>query len=298
MTLLEVMVAIGILLVMSAVVFESLQNSITFSTLLSDRDETTRTARAALSKIKRDLQLAYLTPNITIPDRYQTVFVGFDDEPDRVFFASLNHQRKYLNSRECSQTEITIWAENAPKDKGSGYVLYHREAPRIDQFPDEQGPVYPLAYNVRSFRLRYLDQQTGEWRDEWDSRGADTPYRLPRAVEIALVLIAPDPNDRESTVDVPFLSRVMLEYAPRMPNSTSPLLAGGAAAGGTAAIGGTLPSAGGLGGGGFGGLSGGGTIGGPLGTLPGAQPPPSRGNGRGGSSATRPRGAPAAGGGR
>ncbi|MEZ4236784.1 MAG: type II secretion system protein GspJ [Myxococcota bacterium] len=84
--------------------------------------------------------------------------------------------------------------------------------------------VWPIAYNVRSFSLRYLDQATTEWKTEWDTRSADTPYRLPRAVEIGLVLIAPDPEDEsgERTVDVPFLSRVVLEYAERIPNPNDP----------------------------------------------------------------------------
>ena len=111
MTLIEVLVALAILLVMSAIVFESLSNSIQFHNLLAARDETVRTARAAVGKITRDLQLAYLTPNKTAINSYQTVFVGYDEEPSKVYFASLNHQRLYLDSRECDQTEITIWAE-------------------------------------------------------------------------------------------------------------------------------------------------------------------------------------------
>jgi hypothetical protein len=210
-----------------------------------------------------------------MPDRYRTVFVGMDEEPDKLYFASLNHQRLYLNSRESDQTEITVWAEDAPDDMGHGYVLYHREAPRIDEEPDEDGVIWPLAYNVRSFRLRYLDQQSQEWRDEWDTRSAETPYRLPRAVEIGLVLIAPDPEDpnRERTIDVPFLTTVVLEYAARIPNANDPmaLLNSGSAAG--------LGTLGGFGGAGAGGL-GAGTIGG--GALQGMGS--SRSNSRGGGS--------------
>lgn len=222
LTLVEAMVAIAILVVMSGVVVESMRNSIEFHNLLSDRDVTVRSARMVLSKIRRDIQLAYLTPNRSNPDRFQTVFVGMDEEPDKLFFASLNHQRLYLDSRESDMTEITIWAER--NDDGPGYTLYHREAPFIDEEPDEGGVVWPLAHNVRSFHLRYLDHQDAEWKEEWDTRSGDTPYRLPRAVEIGLVLIAPDPEDPtgERTVDVPFLTRVPLEYVPPLPNPDDP----------------------------------------------------------------------------
>jgi general secretion pathway protein J len=231
MTLMETMIAVFVLLTMSVMVFQTLANSIEINELLANRDSTTRAARVAMSKLRRDLQLAYLTPNRIAVNSYQTVFVGNDEKPDTVYFSSLAHQRLYMDTRECDQTEITIWAEDAPSERGKGYVLYHREAPRIDERPDEDGTVLPLAYNVKSFGLRYLDARTVEWTDEWDSRGADTPYMLPRAVEIALVLIGADPDDADRTIDIPFMSTVLLHYADPVVNPEQQLLQGMMAAG-------------------------------------------------------------------
>lgn len=222
MTLLEVAIAIAIVVVMAATVAESLRSSIEFNELLSQRDAVTRQARVALSKIRRDLQLAFLTPHQTVAERYLTVFVGLDQEPDTLFFSTLAHQRIYRDSRECDQAEVTIWAESAPSAEGGGYVLYHRESQRIDEEPDEGGVVNPLAYNVRSFGVRYFDAQKQEWVHEWDTRGADTPYRLPRAVEVALVLFAPDPEDDRDTIDIPFVTTVQLEYGERIPSPNNP----------------------------------------------------------------------------
>ena len=101
--------------------FQSLKNSIVSHNLLAARDETVRTARAAFEKITRDLQLAYLTPNRTMVDCYQTVFGGRDEEPSKLFFATLNHQRLYLDSRECDQTEITVGPSRRRK-AGNGYI--------------------------------------------------------------------------------------------------------------------------------------------------------------------------------
>jgi len=267
LTLMETMIAIVIMVVMGAVVAESLRNSAEFNQVLSMRDATARTARTAMARIKRDLALAYLTPNKALIDRYQTVFVGQDDSPDSLFFATLNHQRMYLDTRESDQAEISLWTEPSPKDVGNGSILYLRESPRIDQYPDEQGKVLPLAYNVRSFELKYLNQANNEWQDEWDTRSADTPYYLPRAVQIGLVLIATDTADEDETIDIPFLTTVQVEYAPRLPQTGGGDVAAAeqlAAANGTA--GGTIAGQasifdpnkfgmGGYGGGGFGGLS-------------------------------------------
>lgn len=219
MTLLEVSIAVTILLFISLIVFGALSSSIEYNRLLAMRDNTTRSARATLSTLRRELQLAYLTPSRTAIETAETVFVGYDEEPDRLYFATLAHQRLYRDSRESDQAEITVWTESSPREQGDGYILYHRESERVDHEPGQGGRVYPLAYNVRAFNVRYLDPQTNEWRDEWDSRDTDTLYRIPRAVEIGLVLIAPDPEDEDRTIDVPFLSRFELVYGQRLMQS-------------------------------------------------------------------------------
>lgn len=226
MTLFEVMISVTVLVVMSLMIMETMRSSIEFKDLLDDRDSVTRQARVALSKIRRDIGLAYLTPAWTSLETVQTVFVGMDEEPDSIFFATMAHRRIYMDSRECDQAEVSIWAEKGPSELGSGYVLYHRESPRVDELPDEQGTVYPLAYNVRSFNLRYLDPLDNEWKDEWDTRNSDTNYRLPRAVEIGLVLLTPDPEDRDRSLEVPFMTTVNLEFADKLVNTNNAKLNG------------------------------------------------------------------------
>ena len=72
----------------------------------------------------------------------------------------------------------------------------------------------PIARGVTRFDLRYLDGQTGEWKEEWDTNGSETPNRLPRAVQIVLELTSKDPNgDDDDTVTTPYVRTVMLSMA-------------------------------------------------------------------------------------
>src|SRR5690606_20984540 len=130
-------------------------------------------------------------------------------------------------TRESDQSEITLWTERS-NDGSRGYTLYHRESARVDEEPAEDGVVYPLAMNVRSFELRYLDPATDEWVEEWDSRSPDYANRLPRAVQVGLVHIGADPVVATRAVDAPFFTAVLLQYAPPRPRQDP--LAGGAAA--------------------------------------------------------------------
>lgn len=212
MSLMEVMIAISILAVMALFTTQAITSAVKTRDLLAEKDETTRAARVALGQIRRQLQVSFLSQTPTAVATYYTLFVLEDESPDVLTFTSLSHQRLYRDTRESDQTEISIWAERANAEQGEGYVLLQRESQRIDEEPDKDGIIYPLAYNVRSFDVRLMDPRTNEWLDEWDTRGVDQSNRLPRAAQISLVLIAPDPKNSGRTVDVPFLTTTMLWF--------------------------------------------------------------------------------------
>jgi len=212
MTLIEVVIAIAIMGMIASMTWVAVNGSIQAREVLGDMDNVQRGARITLGRITRELQLAYMTPNTTAVNTYQTVFVGVDNDPiDQLWFATLSHQRLYRGSREADQAEVTLWGEDDPD--GKYQVLLHRESPRIDNLPDKDGVILPLAYDVASMDLKYLDGQTGEWMDEWDSLGVEFAGRLPRAVRVALVLMGPDPEDDEEMVEYPYATTIILQYA-------------------------------------------------------------------------------------
>lgn len=212
-TLLEVVVALGVLAIIAMLSFEAVSGSLRARDFMEGQEAFDRSANTALDKLDRQLSLAYMTSNTSAVATYRTVFVGKDqDDMDAVWFASMGHQRRIRDSRECDQTEITFWTEDDPEVEGAS-VLLMREAQRIDEKPDEGGGILPLAHGVKRFDLRYLDAKTGEWTDAWDSTGADQPNRLPRAVQIVLVLLAPDPDDPEELAPHTFVHTVELAFS-------------------------------------------------------------------------------------
>lgn len=217
MTLVEVMVALGILAVIGTITIATLSNTLQAREILSENDDHQQSVRVALDTITRELELAYLTFNTQVPNSYMTVFVAKDESPvDRLWFATLSHQRLYRNARESDQTEITIWAEDDPELDGA-YVLMHREAPRIDNEPDEAGVIYPLAYGVKRFTIRFLDPTTCEWADEWDTTSTEQDGRLPRAAQVVLGVLGPDPDDAENEelVERSYATTVLFQYGKR-----------------------------------------------------------------------------------
>ena len=213
MTLVEVMVAIAVLAIISVLTGMTISGALKAREALSYNDDMQQSARVALNKISRELQLAYLSFNRSTPNTYRTVFLAKDTDPvDTLWFATLAHHRLYRNSRECDQAEVTIWAEDDPNLPGH-YVLMHRESPRIDNEPGKDGVVYPLAYGVRQFIVRYLNPQTCLWQEEWDSTSGDQMDTLPRAAQVVLILSSIDPDDEDEYIEHTFATTVILEYA-------------------------------------------------------------------------------------
>lgn len=216
LSILDVMISVGILLMLSIFTVVSIQNATKMNTTLKAQD---RSFRTPMQLIRRQIQLAFLTESITAAERYRTVFVGKDGDPDTLWFATRGHQRRFRDSRESDQAEITIWAERMPRIDGfesEGNILYYRLSTIIDHEPAEGGTVTPLAYNVKTFNLRYLDGRVNVWRDEWDSRSADAPNMLPRAVELTMVMLVPDPKRKGRFVERPLRTTISLAFAEPM----------------------------------------------------------------------------------
>jgi prepilin-type N-terminal cleavage/methylation domain-containing protein len=212
-TLIEVIVAVALLTMIGAVVVGTLRNSLRARDLLAQNDGVQQSARVALERVSQELRLAYLTSATSAVNTYQTVFIAQDEDPvDSLWFTTLSHRPMYRGTHECDQTEITLWAEPDPENP-SLQVLLHREAPRIDEEPDIDGVVLPLAHGVKRFDLRFLDGTNGEWLEEWSTISTETPNRLPRAIKVVLVISAPDIEEPDELVDHTFVTTILLEYA-------------------------------------------------------------------------------------
>jgi len=225
MTLMEIMVSLAILSMIGAMSWTALGQTFLARDALETQDGVRQQARIALERITREISLAYMSGStatsgsLSSPNSFKTVFVGKDEDPiDTLWFSAISHHRIYRDSRECDQTELTYWGEPDPEDRDS-YVLLHREAPRIDHEPDKDGTILPLAYGLKRLDFKYLDPNTNEWEEEWDTTGIEHPNKLPRAVRVVLVLEGPSASDPEEMEDFAYATTVILEFSGAMKTS-------------------------------------------------------------------------------
>lgn len=192
MTLIEVVVAIGILAMVSVLIHGVIDSLTRGRKAEGLRTERAHEAREALQRIVRDVSAAYLSmhvPSVTALMTNKTAFVGRSSSPfDRLDFTAFAHRRTERDSHESDEAEVGYFVVADP-DAPDKMDLVRREQTPIDLDPLKGGVVNVVAEDVTEFEVRYFDPMTSQWVDTWDSmQVTGQPNRLPLQVSVRLVL--------------------------------------------------------------------------------------------------------------
>lgn len=215
LTLLEVLVSIGILALISTLIYGAFDGMSRSRAGLTQLDDRYQQGRSALARMSRELQSAFLSMHQP-PQQSQwiraTAFVAKDQgTSDRVDFTSFSHRRLARDVHESDQNELGYFVVRDP-DRSDKYDLVRREQKEIDLEPTKGGTINVICEDVTEFNLSYLDPLTAEWTDTWDSTQAAGQFmRLPLQVKIRLVLrggIGGAPIKLETRVPIPMQSAV------------------------------------------------------------------------------------------
>lgn len=192
MTLIEVVVAIGILAMVAVLihgVIDSLSRGKKAEAMRNDR---AHQGREAIERMVRDLSSAYLSlhvPAVPALVTGKTAFVGRTSTPyDRLDFTAFAHRRTDRDAHESDQAEVGYFVVADP-DVSDKMDLVRREQTPIDVDPLKGGIVDAVAEDVSEFHVRYFDPMNSQWVDSWDSTQiSGQPNRLPLEISIRLVL--------------------------------------------------------------------------------------------------------------
>lgn len=192
MTLLEVLVSLGVLAMISLLIygaFDSLSRGRKGEAMRVDR---ARQGRDAVDRITRELQSSFLSmhnPQRVALVTRKTVFIATNDSTfDRIDFSSFAHRRIEKDSKESDQCEIGYFVVKDP-DNDDKMDLVRREQVPPDYEPKRGGVINVLAEDVELFDIRFLDPLTSQWLEHWDTEQATGQLnRLPLEVKLTLVL--------------------------------------------------------------------------------------------------------------
>jgi general secretion pathway protein J len=189
-TLLEVLIAVGITATIAVMTIGSLTQIDHASEVARAQQERYASARLALSRIAREVSMAFLSDNYDTKrfrDR-PTLFTGREDE---LLFSTMSHQRLYRDAKESDQAIVEYTVDRDPEHPGED-ALFRREKPRIDDEPDRGGRRDLVADHLRSLKLQYWDAKRKEWVREWTTRSVEHMNELPARVRVELELALAD----------------------------------------------------------------------------------------------------------
>ena len=192
MTLLEVLVSLGVLAMISLLIygaFDSMSRGRKGEALRVDR---ARQGRDAMDRITREVSSAFLSmhnPASQALITRQTVFIATNGQAfDRLDFVSFAHRRLEKESKESDQAEIGYFVVKDP-DKEDKMDLVRREQANPDFDPKKGGVVNVLAEDIELVDMRFLDPISGQWLEIWDTTQLTGQLnRLPVEVKVTLVL--------------------------------------------------------------------------------------------------------------
>jgi general secretion pathway protein J len=192
-TLVELLVAIVILSLISMLIYSAFASMKRSREGIERVDDRYREGRLAMARMIRELQSAYISLHAPINTALlvqKTAFIGSTGTPaDRLDFDSFSNRRLDRNSHVSDQCELSYFGSANPELQGVT-DLARRISTTLDLDPKKGGRVEVLATDIDLFDLQYLDPQTGNWVDTWDTTQSITgqPARLPVQVRILLVL--------------------------------------------------------------------------------------------------------------
>jgi len=192
LTLVEVLVALAVLAMIGVLLygaFDSLSHGKKAESVRGDR---ARQGRQAMLRMTREIQSAFLSmhnpSNVSLQTRV-VAFVGQNSQPfDRLDFQAFAHRRIEANSHESDQAEVGYFAASDPDVDGKTDLVRREQTPP-DMDAKKGGVVNVLCEDIEAFDVRYLDPQTQQWVETWDTTQAlGQQNRLPLAIRITLTL--------------------------------------------------------------------------------------------------------------
>mgnify|MGYP000874462257 FL=1 len=187
MTLLEILVGVGILALISSLVYGAFDGLARSREGMERATERHHQGRTALARMSRELSSAFISLHRPLNLAMQSTSTLFVGRRDRIDFTSFSHRRIRFGTHESDQNELSYFLSTDPET--GALDLVRRESPYIDADPRRGGVVQVLAHDVVDLRFEYLDPLTSQWVDTWDSTQATGQLdRLPQQVRVELWL--------------------------------------------------------------------------------------------------------------
>jgi prepilin-type N-terminal cleavage/methylation domain-containing protein len=203
-TLLEVLLAVGILASISVFAITALGNQLEIRNTLSRINEQQHAINTAMSRLFDDVRHAY------VMSKQDLVVSGLAGKPTRprlygkneTFWFSTQALRSMLaDSPQSNVGFVKYWLRDDPKESGKKQLV--RTVDQVMKDSIERtgvGVDHVLIGDVREFKLGFWNGQ--DFTPEWDSDSSDSGGKVPKMVKIRLGAAMPLSDDEKQLNEI------------------------------------------------------------------------------------------------
>lgn len=221
-TLVEVLVAISILVSITAMSWIAMSQIFSSRAYFEKRNERVQIVRNAMNRVTRDFAGAYIAGpqhggeelpgeerdptslseeelrRMAIVEDVQFGMIGSDE---KVSFTTFAHGRTQFEEKSSFHAEIGYEVRSERDDETGELldVLVRREDTTLDDRLERGGTIYTVLPNIEDFRIEYWDSgkvrvgtqeeiAEGRWVTDWDTSRTEFAGRMPPRVRITIVL--------------------------------------------------------------------------------------------------------------
>lgn len=195
-TLIEIIIAIGILAAMTVSMAEITDNIISSKDRSGKRAEARHSTSIALAKITDDVRMAFIADK-KFQGQDSFYLTGFKANKTSLNFSTLSQIHYIKNNRDTNQVQVGY---SLRKNDSGYYDLVRRQTDYLVDDLEQGGREFVLIKDVKDLEFEYYDSNKKDWKEEWDTESISFAGRLPQTVKIKITIlgekISEDEGDR------------------------------------------------------------------------------------------------------
>jgi general secretion pathway protein J len=215
-TLIEVMLALAIFAFVTTIMLGSFTQTASSKRAIQSAQERTHTVRVALTRMTREIEMAYLADENTGLTNRRTMLVGSTRaDVDELMFSTFAHQRLRAGAAESDSAIVSYFSERDPDDRRV-LNLMRRETRRL-QAEDPAtliGESYILCPDVSRVKFAFYDHKRKEWLTDWNTMNASGQQYLPTHIRITLTVFDERGQEVSYTTDARIQMTEKVGYRP------------------------------------------------------------------------------------
>ena len=216
MTLIEIMMSLAILIMITLASSGMIRNSLEMRNKVKHSAKTNNRINTIMSRIGKDLKLAYLTGRDELVSKSRTFtlfYTKLSGDSSELRFTTMSRKPIVANSKQSDQTYVIY---KVSKDFDTNTLsLLRGETRVIPEKLDDNAPFEILAKHVKSIKI--WGWNGDGWKERWDSRKSEFKHMLPKMIKVEVEVFDKEFYPDEPIVydDAPTTIRRSIIYLPR-----------------------------------------------------------------------------------